>query len=289
MKTNILTLVITLVVGVILAGSLLVPVLNDAQSTIGPDVTYTSVNLNPNPGNFDALTTSTDIEYTISTDGITYNGDSMTWNRTLNRGILIYSDAGYITVKTDDSPSPAVVVYNITDSTITNTTLTVPVTISVSNGAVVAGETTLFEFTKGFYNVNEGGKYACVYNLNNYTQSPYIKSDLDVISYGMYTTGENDTYYEYVNGEIVTHEEFTNGITVTKTLVEGTTDIYKLTGFEIDVGGETFTPYYVFIPASVTGHAASGAEYALLGAIPIMVIVAILMVAIGAIAYRRAD
>ena len=34
MKTNILTLVITLVVGIILAGSLLAPVVSDAQSTV---------------------------------------------------------------------------------------------------------------------------------------------------------------------------------------------------------------------------------------------------------------
>ena len=55
----------------------------------------------------------------------------------------------------------------------------------------------------------------------------------------------------------------------------------------ISVDDETFTPYVWAVEKTIMGHESAGAAYSLLGAIPIMVIVALLVVAVGVVARRN--
>lgn len=284
MKTNILTLIITLVVGVIFAGALIAPVISDAQKTIGPEVEYT------NAGHGYALISSnSDITATLTDTSITigeneYTSDGSTYWMIASDTFAIWYGGGVnhpilITDRTNEGElyQPWIDTASITMS---NGTYEITYT-PVGEGAIEETYTNTYTWIMV---PSENGEYISV----DAGSTNYIKSLNDLIFSGYYSTGENDTYYSLKNGTAKAGE-YTASVSGTLTLVEGTTDVYTVTNPLMHVGDEEFTPFMYLVKQNVTGHAASGASYSLLGAIPIMVIVALVMVAVGAIAYRRAD
>ena len=115
----------------------------------------------------------------------------------------------------------------------------------------------------------------------------YLNSIDQVKCMGVYSTGENDCYYNLTKGVLTNDGGFTNEIVATMTLVDGTTDIYKLESFKIDIGGEQFTPYYSIIPLEITGHSTSGAEYTLYGVIIVLAVVTLLIFGVRIITNRE--
>lgn len=289
MKTNALTLIITLVVGVILAGSLLAPVISDAQTTIGDPITY-----NNNPTSFGEVYVTNDISGTHTVNMaapnnyMTIDGQDIALNNT-TRGFYVVTDK----VAVMQIGAIAVICwadgnfqYNPNwgrtfDITFENGTATLNYTAS--------GETTTYTYQYSWIGIRvaEGGNY-----INVSSSTPvYTLGTKSIIAMGQYTSGENDTYYVAKNGIVTISdpELYSSSITVSSTdLVSGTTDVNRAYPV-ISVGNETFTPYVWLAEKEVVGHESGGASYTLLGAIPILLIVALVMVAVGAIAYRRAD
>lgn len=288
MKTNILTLIITLVVGIILAGSLIAPVISDAQKTIGDSVTYE---------NETAITLkeidSGDVLHAYIDNGVkklTLNGVEIeTFDALKFADATLISNSFYMQV--DPSKETNFVYLSSlesggaswwSDCTIEFTATTLRFHGTSENGAI--DETHTYAWGYVICNPADGDYCASVSG-----GSGYVNTTNDVILCGMYLSGENDTPYYYKDGVFITSQwSGTKSVNIDMELVSGTTDVYTAT-VNVDIGEENFTPYRIYLPLEVHGHESGGASYTLLGAIPIMVIVAILMLAVGAIAYRRAD
>lgn len=285
MKTNVLTLIITLVVGVILAGSLLAPVISNAQTTIGDPITYT------NTGPYGELYVTDDVSGThtivmsAADNTITYDGEVIT---TPARGYLVVSDAitvaytgSYMTICYGSDQYQFNATWgNSYDITFENGTATMIRTSS-------SGDTTFTkEYTWIGYKVSENGNYINVSSNVNV----YCNDVKNMIAMGNYTSGDNDTFYIVKDGKVnLTNTTYTGSVALrSDTLVSGTTDVIN-SYIVISVDDETFTPYVWAVEKTIMGHESGGASYTLLGAIPILLIVALLMVAIGAIAFRRND
>lgn len=283
MKTNVLTLIITMVVGIILAGSLLGPVISDAQHDLGDPITKSNNALATYYRDLDA----NDV-FELSSDGYELNDVAIT--KTYRQAI--FADSFVLQINKPEDSAIAYVI-GAGDTTPVNLlkTNTYSITFEDSTVTVVKdGSTTVFtkEFTWA-YIITTSADTASWGTITRVGINPtYILDNTQVILSGYYYTGENDTFYSYKDGELDTGS-YEGAIEITKAIVDGTTDIYQVTGLEVTVGEESFTPYLTLVPLSVTGHATAGASYSLLGAIPIMVIVAILMLAVGAIAFRRND
>lgn len=135
---------------------------------------------------------------------------------------------------------------------------------------------------------NDNGTSGLV-QIKNYTSPFYTSNTNDIIVLGnIYTTGDNDTFYSYYDGKLTVNETYADesSVSITKTLVDGYTDIYNTT-ITVTVGDETFNPFFILAPEKVSGHSATGAMYDVYGLIPLIVAVGLLMFVITAILIRR--
>lgn len=308
MNTKLIPLIMTLVVGIILAGSLLIPVLSDAQKTIGPEVTVTndSAIVLREIEDGDVLkcvrtktgaTSWTDV-WTLNDDVISsLSGGSLAWN------VGIMSDAIYMQINSSGN-SAAGTYYDMTRSTPAATYYGISSSAEIGDVGV-----TSFSFANGAatvtYNENTTlevpytwGYIVCPYEDGEYCAAVSggvgaVKDPNQVALCGAYTSGDLDTMYYYKDGQTyVSNTAYTMTANITTAVHSGTTDIYDATvSVDMTDGDDTesFTPYRILVPYEVTGHAASGASYSLLGAIPIIVIVALIVAAIGMVAVRRND
>lgn len=287
---KVISLVVGLTVGVLLMVGLVSPVVAEGQNTAGNLVEYS----NPtNDGNYymrelkngDTLvcTTTSGENTTLSVNGeliTTIDGAAFS-----NYHTLLMTNV--FTCNTGNSTSGLQIAsYDSTSVGYTGT-----VTISYNDGVITqtAGESST-EFpgvTWGYIicNAEEAEYYE---SIRTGSTPFYIKSDKDIICGGVYTTGENDTYYWYKDGVCNVAQDYDASYTINKTLAENTTDIYQAS-IEITVGEESFVPYRILIPIEVTGHATSGANYALLGAIPIVAFIALIAFAAFAVRGRMDD
>ena len=285
MNNKLIPIVLTLVVGIILAGSVLVPVLNDAQKDIGPKVSYDNT---PIDSNYKFLGTDEALEITLTKNGDTglwdveINGETYTTTADQNL-TLLYSDA----LSMNKNANGTAIEINYGNGEIIASYATK--TITFENGVVTLEiPTASFSWT---------GTYSWVYIWNNDgtwinhagSYSAYVSSINDLVCGGSYTTGENDCFYSIKDGVLSITGDYEHSFTYNLTKVEGTTDVYELSSLVITVGDETFTPFRTLVPETITGHEASGASYSLLGAIPVMVIVALIMGAVGMIVVKRND
>ena len=288
MNNKLIPIVITLVVGIILAGSVLMPVLNDAQKDLG------------NPTIANNTMKSDDFNYTI------WKGEDFS---------LVY-ESGTVTINGEDATAyylaggnQRIVIASNDFATRTGGTADNPTLNSEYIGDTSGwGSGFSFTVTDGQYSLVKGTAAAVtgtlkwmVYADENGTANLGMVSDSSNAFYtsnvenlivlgNIYTTGENDTFYSYYNGELTVNEAYadSSNVTITKTIANGYTDIYATT-ITVNVDGESFTPYFVLTPKAIAGHEAAGASYSLLGAIPVMVIVALIMGAVGMIVVKRND
>lgn len=287
MKTNILTLAITLTLGVILAGSLLMPVISDAQTTMGDPITYT----NPT-GSYGELYVTDDVSGThsvvmsASDNTITYDDEVIT---SAVRGYLVVTDAitvvytgSYMTICYGSDQYQFNASWgNSYDITFEDGTATM---VRTSSG----GTQTTFtkEYTWIGYKVSEGGNYV----NNSTTDRVYSNGVKNMIAMGNYTTGDNDTFYIIKDGEVsLSDTTYTGSVALySDTPVTGTTDI-MYSYIVVSVDDETFTPYVWAVEKTIKGHETAGAAYDLLGALPIMVIIGLVLAATAAIMAKRND
>lgn len=305
MKTNILTLVITLTLGVILAGSLLMPVISNAQDNLGDPITLTNdspiVLREAHEG--DVLKVVRSVSNDTTTDTWTLNGDvclgptgsADTWN------VGVMSDGIYLSI---NSPSNGAIGawLNIPDNgNLTNLS-------GVSNGVAQSYQITFNADTMVLENVTATPitiatcPYSWAYVLCPYGEGEYcaampngaglVKDPNQIILSGLYYTGELDTTYCYNSVAFVGKTDYSMTANITTALHEGTSDIYDANVTVTITDGtdsETFTPYRILVPYEVSGHATAGAAYSLLGAIPVMVIIGLVLAATTAIMVKRDD
>lgn len=284
MKTNILTLVITLVVGIVLAGSLLAPVISDAQNTLGDPITKSndfSLFRNERYAEGGELTGS------IEGSSLTLNDYTLTLTGSYIQPIL--GDTFYMQCHYSGGTASEIILTTI-DGVYTSVTVNGNLTISANNGVYTftAGESTYSgTYNKLWYLTSEENATHALIQLSN---APSHYYNADYIPYVLLGTGPTG-HTIYYNGNYVAE---TPGAEITVTpgteLVEGTSNIYTGTTVTATFNGEPVTSNaWLLIEENVSGRATAGAAYSLVGAIPILVIVAIVMVAIGAITMRRND
>lgn len=307
MKTNILGLVITLVVGVILTGALLGPVISDSTET-----ERTLDNRTDALWQVEKL--DTDSTYSFSWDHTdpthaVVNGETVTL---ANGTIICASDSFLIRYGSGNNgkylqtvPSGAFAVS--VSETGTNEG---DVSINVENGTMTATviksstTTATTTFTEAYGIVAEGE-----YVMKAPTQNAYLLEDSPIFAMGLTTLGgiwynlfqidgsiTSGVSVEQVNPDPATY-------TISNVAINSTTDstyvgVSKInsitfTATNIEDSTSTDCTYnYFIVPATVTAELSNhldNGSIALMNAIPIMVIVALLMLAVGAIAYRRAD
>lgn len=298
MKANILTLAITLTLGVILAGSLLMPVIEDTQETIGPEVTYTNKMTSSNQYRYDYVD-SLELTATASeTDGVSYdfviNGKEITLIG--DYMLAVASDGIVIQIGTAGQFAYSTYMETYASEPNLSPTTYPEVTLTMSGGSwsLKAGDTTLKDGTYTWIvTYKDDGRYVA---HNSSVVGAYChETPSDFIVYGGgYSSGDLDTFYSYGRGKLtVAVSDYEGTLNWNTTLVDGTTDVYKVTTCNITISdgenNETYTPYRCLYLYEVTGHAASGAAYSLLGALPIMVIVGLVLAATAAIMVKRDD
>ena len=288
--TNVLTLAITLVLGVILAGSVLMPVITDAQTNIGEPVKITntaSISLDNELYITDDLSESHTFtaEYPnayITVDDVQIpTSNAVQGFYLISDGLSLFNTGSFFVVSFGEKTAQYSPAWNVAlSATFEDGTAT----FTYRDGGTTNTYTT--EYTWIGYRVTEGGNY--VNKVNVATANYHDMSDF--IAMGNYTTGENDTYYVVKDGKITLSETQYEGKigTTGATAVSGTTDIYTGT-LRIYVDDEYFTPFVWAVKKTVTGHEAGGASYELLGAIPIMVIISLVLLATAAIMTKRND
>lgn len=293
MKTNILTLAITLTIGIILTGSLLMPIINDAQDD--QRITYNNLGLNAE---------------IVGTESVTYTWDATTGitigttviapaSATTGPAVLVLTDSGYM--KTNFVNSIATFFEfdgsvgtgaNITAVTITVDPSTKTVTFSDITASSPIADTS-FNYDEWALIPAVKGDYVF---WAPYSVSKPIHQESDSLMYSVFRYGGNwaisfkgaestanygsPTYTADFNGTAVTGYE---GL-VDYSLGTNNTDDYTIT-----VSNTTYYAEVVAVEKSATGVSANeGSEIiGLLGVIPILVIVGLLMFAVRAIGMKN--
>lgn len=299
MKTNLLALVVTLTVGIILAGSLMVPVIEDAQTDIGDPITKvnnTTVLLRPVEEGDTLEATFADGKWTWTLNDTVIQGignNSITWDS------FIISDAMYLSNRSaGDNWAATISIFSINPTVwsgfISKTSAGADSSVVFSNGEItITGDnsnifegSTTIPYTWAYVVCPEVEATYCAAVSGG---TAYVKSTDDLILCGTYSTGENDCAYTYKNGtSTVIGGDFTMTVNQATTVANGTTDIYEDT-VSVDIDDENFTPFRIFVPYEVDGHATAGAAYSLLGAIPLIVIIGLVLAGMGAIFVRNRD
>lgn len=288
MKTSILTLVITLVIGIILAGSLLVPVITDAQHATS-DIS-TALNGDSSP----YIAETTDYVYFASSDTETINGKAISVGEYTQ---VITTDAGVlykIGVSNGANDYTIFIPGENVKEHITLGTSVPNITATVKNGVFTVS------YGSKEYTANVTNAYAYTGDGEYSESRPWPSFITNKGTSGLITVG--DGFFTPING-IAVIDDWTTGkgtfnyysndwvessAPVTWDVVDNGDGSYTISNIVIDSTDalpQTHrtlyqNEYWTYTPTAVSN---------LLGAVPILVIVAILMVAVGAIAYRRAD
>lgn len=281
------TLIISTIIAVVLATTLLLPIIGSALDTAGDPVTYTNsganVGMRDNTAYYE-ITEDTSLSYTVDSSGITIGETNINYSTTATWGAVVWMDTGSFNVRQSTYLS-RYEQYDTETNTSTVTSYTLPVTATLSGKTLTitdaADAEDTYTFNEGYcldLRENEDGKKLFMaVDLTQRTGTFYLNSVSQVRCMGLYTTGENDCYYSLNNGTLTNDEGYANSIVATLSLVDGTTDVYLMESFRLDIGGEEFTPYYSIVPLEINGHAASGTVYTLVGMVPILVIAGLLV------------
>ena len=315
-KTNVLTLIITLVVGVILAGALLGPVISDATKTTETFTNDGFIRMTEitNESNDVTVTWTYTDPYTFNINDEAIVIPSTTTGGTNAFPYTIFANEGWglrVSVYANDRVDLNLYGSGDTSSLLWYATVTdsdtATITFSQGTATFVKGTSTgvTQSYTSVYLPDNEGE-----YVLKKLNESAYMTGDSLIYSTGRTSTtfGSNVFALNFnLDGNIddgVTVTTLapigftTSNVVVNATEVSGYVGLYSFNNVTFDITqtstsittgavySQVIVPYEVTVELSE--HLTPG-QIALMGAIPIMVIVALLMAAVGAIALRRAD
>ena len=283
MKTNLLTLAVTLTVGVILAGSLLVPVISDAtddQVEFTNDGTYRMSPVGDKTVVFHTVNgayTINDVSFTKANQPIIQNDTAMFYGTTGSYAgyeYLITSD-GYnryhVAGTTDFTMS-----FNGEDKTVTLT--------SVIGGTTY---TNTYEYTNEVYYADPNGAYVW---LGSLTGTVYVGDDWS--RFNCWSDGDTDFYS--VMGDVVKHNgALDDDATISKDLapIEYIDGVSILESYSITINDTEINCRGFILPYKVVGTDVKKlGEYSeLLNALPVLVIIGLVLAALGAIVVRNRD
>lgn len=307
-KTNLLTLVIGLTVGIILTGSLLMPVLADTTTT---ENTFT------NTGYFRYTEIDDTETYSYTFDEatfnkITVNGEDMTiWqpnNGLYNLSLVMIPDIGIIR-------------YNASQSAYTSSQVVGIGTLSLANGYTVTFDNGTYTITNAS-NSSITGTYTKAYApipdgeyiLKKSNDKAYLSDgstiigDSDFIAMGVTNVTAWNNGFQIVGTlsdyDVTVYNPSDNtfvisDVTDDKAAVANYNNLYTLskimfniTDSEDDTVDVDATYSYFLVPYQVNAELAqhlNAGEIALLNALPVLIIIGLVMVAVGAIALRRND
>lgn len=287
---NILNIVIVLTVGVILAGSLLMPVISDATTT---ERTYT------NEGVYYMTDDPTDyvLEFRGTDQQIIVNDELVTTFADLpNSAWTLISTPEYLIRMQGPSSNYACWITSITGTNnYIGSTTTESATVILTDSTITIGSS-VFDYT---------GEFRGIAKTGNYVMTPtggFVVSDTDTIIIGNGATTVTHWYDAfYIIGTVDDIQVSTSdSITVSNVTVHAN-EIMGFNGsivndisFVATDGTTTVDATYnrVIVPAEVTIDKTvklTPGEIALINTIPVMVIVALLMVAVGGLYLRRND
>lgn len=288
--------VVSAILGVILLVTVVAPIVTEGQSSVGPAVTLTndSTFVLKEADSGDVLKNVRTTVDETRTDAWTFNNTAIVGPSSggTNWTVGIMSDSVYLTINAPDNASAGSWLYMDGSGSyhyfgsVTVTFTDTEIQIDTGSDATSA-------------NVDYTWAYViCPYEEGEYIApalggTGYVSKATDVLLCGFYSTGELDTMYYYHNGQnYVSTDGYSMVTNVDLTLHEGTTDIYDATVSVTVADGtdsETFTPYRIFVPYEVTGHAASGSLYSMLGIIPIVVAIGIVLGVVSMAIVNRYD
>lgn len=304
-KTNLLTLVVTLTVGIILAGSLLAPVVADATTTertfVNDGAFYVEV---------DPSETYT-VEYDKAADlGVVYiNGEPLSVNFSTGYTILAIDNAilrlqsGDTTIQYKGNGSYITGIKNL-DITVANGTIT-GTYIGTSNVETAWPTTTYTEC-----HIASPAKQDFV--MTEYNSTVKMKGDSEIFAFGQTSVKNNTVLLLFkIEGNIkdgvtvtalgsssgvVDSNAVVSDLTINATPVNGYIDLYDLSSITFNVGYEDTTTAVTYsayiVPESVTAELANhfnSGEIAILNAIPMLIIIGLVLLGVGAIFVRNRD
>lgn len=281
MENKMSKLAITITVGIILIGSLLVPVIQNA------DYGRTDYDNVVRPGTWHNMSNDVeDFEFTIQTGNVAYtDSDGTTDLPVLSRENFLFVSDKAIMVQTYLGSTYAHTAYGWFFN---DTPEGIKIREAESDGAVVSfdADTMTLSYDKDtthysvevewIYHVDPKGEYRTMQTDREWYANT---NDLIVAGGGYYVTGENDTVYSYFSfnkEEVIVAEMYEASIEITTTPVA---ESIEKCSIMIDIGGEEFKPWNVIIPIHVTSTENSDAE-ALLWAIPILLLVSLIVMTV---------
>lgn len=281
---NFMQLIVGLTVGVLLMVGLVSPVVVDGQTTAGDNIIKTNESTE-----YISLSEG-DCMFEYNAGVATINGTAYTL--TANEKLVFATD--YVVIYYNGTNAYGSYL-NQTSGIRNIISATLTITDGLLNGSITYESVSLPQVAEdipvefSFYYDPEGDYSA--FDPRNIT--PYVSSIKDLYMVGTYYTGENDTYYWYYKGAAGgISEEYVYSVTTTLTPVNGTTDIYTASDILMHIDGntaESFTPFNMIVKKEIAGHATAGANYALLGAIPIIAFIALIAFAAFAVRGRMKD
>lgn len=259
---NIVTLVLFSIVGIVLVSSF-VPAIVGIQEVAGDKTTVENTGVNTLPityWNGEEM----DYEWDYTNKVLTLNDEPLS----LTANQMLFSTSTFAIWTRANSTARLAALGDVVD--VTNSDFSVVIgadgSYTLTRGSTVYEGTIswgLYQDENGTANLVQGTRSSAGYKTS---------TSNDVIILGnLYSTGENDTYYSYYNGELVVDEQYIeeSSVVLNKTLLDGYTDIYATT-VTVNVGDESFTPYYAVVPKTVSGHESSGAMYDIFGMLPLV-------------------
>lgn len=293
MNNKLIPIVLTMVVGIILAGSVLMPVLNSATKTTDKIT---------NTGSY--FLTDSDDNYSLVYDPagkFTVNGEDIPFTDLPGGSSTLVSTAEY-QLRFNNYTSSAqgnYAIFLITPSNFTrlaNSTIEAPLELVYDSGSLTYGTTTVSYTSDSFRGMVKEGNYVMTASTS---PAKVLKNTSIIIGDG---TTQVDRWYNrfYIEGtvediSVAAGESITVSNIVANTVaVTKYVDVVELTSITFDAtdGETTVNATYnrVIVPAEITvelsEHLTPG-QIALLGAIPVLVIVALLVVAVSTVARRN--
>jgi len=284
--------VVGLAVCVILVGSLLVPIISEAQDD--QEVVYNNIVSNSNYSKIiddDLDDVNMVIEWDTATQVLTVDGSSTTV--TAYNNTLFVSDQGCIFFSKADGTSTLYI------GGMATVTLTGPVTATIASGVItVACGVDSYTITpiEWLFIPDVDGNYKNYRNV--YPENTlYVNSIDDIYFCGRITTqsiglisghGGSCTLWDVA-------DDPSYDMTYTIERVQGYTDLFEFIPSSYAVSTEAgtnpdltpFTPYHIMMPLEITAHTdVNSSIIGLLGAIPVVVIAAILIYAVRPVLLR---
>lgn len=267
MKTNILTLIITLVIGVILTGSLLMGVISDSEKTLGTPVDYANSTYNGYVGTYDIKD-----GFTITNSNVVDGEALVDSANTANR--LVFTDTFYVTYRSSGAWQI------ISADGVESGTDTLACT--ASNGAATFTSTSLGtkEYTYSIAYVFSGTDGEYIINSSfTHSRTIYVTDISDVFLATNQTVGDT-TYFVTIKDGKITSGSTEGTMTYTTSEVGNAKGVVEVTSLVPNINGADINLAILLVPASVTGYEPN-ANTALVGAIPVLVIVALVIACIA--------